>query len=141
MQAPSEPLRSQKQEQEQEQEVVATTEATAKAKKREPTVSFPEKLPDEWRDAALGIRKDITPERVFMKLRGRYGPTTTRKTAGNWRKIFLDWIGREYPEAGRVQPLAAKALPPHKDPNFHFDNKYYEDAQRPDGTTDWGDGQ
>lgn len=116
-------------------------EKEAKKAKREPTVSFPDSLSAEWRQAALTIRQDVTPERVFLKLRGRYAPTTAKKTMGNWRKIFLDWIGREYPEAGRVQPLAAKALPPHKDPNFHFDNKYYEDAQRPDGTTDWGDGQ
>lgn len=76
-------------------------EKEAKKAKREPTVSFPDSLPAEWRQAALSIRQDVTPERVFLKLRGRYAPTTTKKTMGNWRKIFLGWIGREYPETGR----------------------------------------
>lgn len=76
-------------------------EKEAKKAKREPTVSFPDSLPAEWRQAALNIRQDVTPERVFLKLRGRYVPTTTKKTVGNWRKIFLGWIGREYPETGR----------------------------------------
>ena len=111
---------------------------TAKPKaKREPLVPFPDTLPAEWRQAALAIRSDVTPERVFLKLRGRYAPTTSKKTMGNWRKIFLDWIGREYPETGKPH-AASKALPSHKDPAFHFDDEYYADAIRPDGTTDWG---
>lgn len=97
--APSEPLRSQEQEQEQEQE--QDKKVVAPKAKREPTVSFPDSLPAEWRQAALSVRQDVTPERVFLKLRGRYAPTTTKKTMGNWRKIFLGWIGREYPETGR----------------------------------------
>lgn len=76
-------------------------EKEAKKAKREPTDSLPVSLPAEWRQAALSIRHDVTPERVFLKLRGRYAPTTTKKTMGNWRKIFLGWIGREYPESGR----------------------------------------
>ena len=112
-------------------------ETTKPRSKREPVVPFPDTLPEEWRQAALEVRTDVTPERVFLKLRGRFAPTTTKKTMGNWRKIFLGWIGREYPEAGKPH-AAAKALPPHKDPAFHFDDKYYEDAQLPDGTTDWG---
>lgn len=89
-------IQEQEQEQEQDKKVVVAPKA-----KREPTVSFPDSLPAEWRQAALEVRKDITPERVFLKLRGRYAPTTTKKTMGNWRKIFLGWIGREYPETGR----------------------------------------
>ena len=76
-------------------------EKEAKKAKREPTVSFPDSLPAEWRQAALTIRQDVTPERVFLKLRGRYAPTTAKKTMGNWRKIYLGWVGREYPETGR----------------------------------------
>lgn len=91
------PSRIQEQEQEQEQD----KKVVAPKAKREPTVSFPDDLPAEWRQAALSIRQDVTPERVFLKLRGRYAPTTTKKTMGNWRKIFLGWIGREYPETGR----------------------------------------
>ena len=34
--------------------------------------------------------------RVHEKLKARYLPTTQRKTIGNWQKIFMDWIGREY---------------------------------------------
>lgn len=94
------PSRIQEQEQEQEQEQDKKVVVAPKAK-REPTVSFPDSLPAEWRQAALNIRQDVTPERVFLKLRGRYVPTTTKKTVGNWRKIFLGWIGREYPETGR----------------------------------------
>ena len=127
------------QEQEQEQDKKEKVEKeTAKPKaKREPLVPFPDTLPAEWRQAALEIRHDVTPERVFLKLRGRYAPTTSKKTMGNWRKIFLDWIGREYPETGKPH-AASKALPSHKDPAFHFDDEYYADAIRPDGTTDWG---
>lgn len=93
------PYRNQEQEQEQEQE--QDKKVVAPKAKREPTVSFPDDLPAEWRQAALSVRQDVTPERVFLKLRGRYAPTTTKKTMGNWRKIFLGWIGREYPETGR----------------------------------------
>ena len=112
-------------------------EAAKPKAKREPVVLFPDALPAEWRQAALEVRTDVTPERVFLKLRGRFAPTTSKKTMGNWRKIFLGWIGREYPETGKPH-AAAKALPPHKDPAFHFDDNYYADAIKPDGTTDWG---
>ena len=111
-------------------------EKEAKKSKREPTVSFPDALPDEWRETALSIRQDITPERVFLKLRGRYAPTTTKKTMGNWRKIFLGWIGREYPETGKASGKAP--LPPHKDPAFHFGKEYYDKSVNPDGSTNWG---
>lgn len=121
----------QKQEQEQDKKVVVAPKA-----KREPTVSFPDSLPAEWRQAALRIRQDVTPERVFLKLRGRYAPTTTKKTVGNWRKIFLGWIGREYPETGKTSGKAP--LPPHKDPAFHFGKEYYDKSVNPDGTTNWG---
>lgn len=127
----------QEQEQKQEQKEVATAPATKPKAKREPVVPFPDALPEEWRQAALEVRHDVTPERVFLKLRGRFAPTTAKKTMGNWRKIFLGWIGREYPETGKPH-AAAKALPPHKDPAFHFDDNYYADAIKPDGTTDWG---
>ena len=76
-------------------------EAAKPKAKREPVLLFPDALPEEWRQAALTIRQDVTPERVFLKLRGRYAPTTAKKTMGNWRKIYLGWVGREYPETGR----------------------------------------
>ena len=129
------PSRIQEQEQEQEQEQDKKVVVAPKAK-REPTVSFPDSLPAEWRQAALNIRQDVTPERVFLKLRGRYVPTTTKKTMGNWRKIFLGWIGREYPETGKASGKAP--LPPHKDPAFHFGKEYYDKSVNPDGTTNWG---
>ncbi len=109
-------------------------EKEAKKSKREPTVSFPDELPDEWRTAALSIRRDITPERVFLKLRGRYAPTTTKKTVGNWRKIFLGWIGREYPESSQSKTT----VPDHKNTHIRFDEDYYADAKKPDGSIDWG---
>lgn len=109
-------------------------EKEAKRSKREPTVSFPDELPDEWRTAALSIRRDITPERVFLKLRGRYAPTTTKKTMGNWRKIFLGWIGREYPESSQSKTT----VPDHKNTHIRFDEDYYADAKKPDGSIDWG---
>ncbi len=131
------PSRIQEQEQEQEQEQDKNVVVAPKAK-REPTVSFPDSLPAEWRQAALQIRSDVTPERVFLKLRGRYAPTSAKKTLGNWRKIFLDWIGREYPETGRGATGAKAPLPPHKDPAFHYSKEYYDKAVNPDGTTNWG---
>lgn len=104
-------------------------EKEAKKAKREPTVSFPDSLPTEWRQAALSIRQDVTPERVFLKLRGRYAPTTTKKTMGNWRKIFLGWIGREYPETGR-QPLNSKTMP-HEIP---FEQRNYREGINDDNS-------
>lgn len=65
-------------------------------KPRQPLVPYPETLPDEWASAARLARPDIDPMRVHEKLKARYMPTTQRKTIGNWRKIFMDWIGREY---------------------------------------------
>lgn len=127
------PYRNQEQEQEQEQDKKVVVAPKAK---REPTLSFPDSLPAEWRQAALQIRSDVTPERVFLKLRSRYAPTTAKKTMGNWRKIFLGWIGREYPETGTTSGKAP--LPPHKDPAFHFGKEYYDKSVNPDGTTNWG---
>ena len=111
-------------------------EAAKPKAKREPVLLFPDALPEEWRQAALEVRTDVTPERVFLKLRGRFAPTTTKKTMGNWRKIFLGWIGREYPETGKA--LGKAPLPPHKDPAFHFGKEYYDKSVNPDGTTNWG---
>ena len=65
-------------------------------KPRKPLVPYPETLPDEWAAAARQARPDIDPMRVHEKLKARYLPTTQRKTIGNWQKIFMDWIGREY---------------------------------------------
>lgn len=130
------PYKEKEKEKEQEQENKEKVEKEAKKAKREPTVSFPDTLPAEWSQAALSIRQDVTPERVFLKLRGRYAPTTTKKTVGNWRKIFLGWIGRESPETGKTSGKAP--LPPHKDPAFHFGKEYYDKSVNPDGTTNWG---
>ena len=57
---------------------------------------------------------------------------------GNWRKIFIDWVGREYPETGRSTVSGKTPLPPHKDPAFHYSKEYYDKAVNPDGTTNWG---
>ena len=46
---------------------------------QQPRVPFPETLPDDWAEAAKIARPDIDPQRVFLKLRARYAPTTTRK--------------------------------------------------------------
>lgn len=129
LQAPSEPLRSQ--EQEQEQEIVVAAVAEKQKTNREPHVPFPELLPDEWRQDALNVRKDIVPERVFLKLRSRYAPTTTKKTIGMWHRIFLDWVGREFSD-GKPN------VPDHKNNNLRFDADYYDDAKLPDGSIDWG---
>lgn len=104
-------------------------EKEAKKAKREPTVSFPDSLPAEWRQAALAVRSDVTPERVFLKLRGRYAPTTAKKTMGNWRKIFLDWIGREYPETGRAAPNRKPAFT-----EVPFDERDYSEGINDDNS-------
>lgn len=126
-------MANQEQEQEQEKEVVGVAPVKAQTK-REPIVVFPETLPDEWRQDALKVRKDISPERVFLKLRGRYAPTSSKKTLGSWRRIFLDWVGREYADNVRTKA----ATPAHKDPAFKFTDDYYADSVNPDGTTNWG---
>ena len=69
-------------------------------KPRQPLVYIPDQLPDEWRKTALTIRPDVNPEFVFNKVRARFAGTSNKKTLGNWRKIFLDWIGREYARNG-----------------------------------------
>ena len=69
-------------------------------KPRQPLVYIPDKLPDEWRKAAKTIRPDVNPDFVFNKVRARFAGTSIKKTLGNWRKIFLDWIGREYARNG-----------------------------------------
>lgn len=120
------PIQEQEQEQEQE-EVVAEKPKT----KREPHVPFPESLPDGWRQDALKVRKEIVPERVFIKLRSRYAPTTTKKTIGMWHRIFLDWVGREFSD-GRSN------VSDHKNNTQRFDADYYADAKLPDGSIDWG---
>lgn len=127
------PEQEQEQEPEQEKEVVGVAPAKAQTK-REPIVVFPETLPDEWRQDALKVRKDIAPERVFLKLRGRYAPTSSKKTLGSWRRIFLEWVGREYADNVRTKA----ATPAHKDPAFKFTDDYYADSVNPDGTTNWG---
>ena len=78
-------------------------------KPRQPLVYFPDKLPDEWRETAKTIRPDVNPEFVFNKVRARFAGTSNKKTLGNWRKIFLDWIGREYARNGnQTRPNAGK---------------------------------
>lgn len=63
---------------------------------RKPLVPYPADLPDEWAADARLARPDIDPKRVHEKLKARYMPTTQRKTLGNWKKIFMTWIGGEY---------------------------------------------
>ena len=63
---------------------------------RKPLVPYPADLPDEWAADARLARPDIEPKRVHEKLKARYMPTTQRKTLGNWKKIFMTWIGGEY---------------------------------------------
>lgn len=82
---------------ERNREVMCAPSTSAKElKPRKPLVPYPETLPDEWDAAARQARPDIDPMRVHEKLKARYLPTTQRKTIGNWQKIFMDWIGREY---------------------------------------------
>lgn len=65
-------------------------------RKRDPLVSCPETLPDEWREAAKIARPDIDPLVVWRKFRARHGPTNEKKALKTWRRRFLNWIGREY---------------------------------------------
>lgn len=63
---------------------------------QQPRVPFPETLPDDWAEAAKIARPDIDPQRVFLKLRARYAPTTTKKTFATWKREFMNWIGKEF---------------------------------------------
>ena len=78
----------------------------------QPRVPFPETLPDDWAEAAKIARPDIDPQRVFLKLRARYAPTTTKKTLATWKREFMNWIGKE----------------------FAYDNRYRSSAQKPQRT-------
>lgn len=79
---------------------------------QQPRVPFPETLPDDWAEAAKIARPDIDPQRVFLKLRARYVPTTTKKTLATWKREFMNWIGKE----------------------FAYDNRYRSSAQKPQRT-------
>lgn len=79
---------------------------------QQPRVPFPETLPDDWAEAAKIARPDIDPQRVFLKLRARYAPTTTKKTLATWKREFMNWIGKE----------------------FAYDNRYRSSAQKPQRT-------
>lgn len=114
-----------------------------KAVKSPKTFKLPfDTLPEQWAELCKQVRPDLNPQRVFINFRfyfteGR-GAGTMRSERG-WNQSWSNWIARE--KEG-VQGRSAKGepalLPPHKDPAFHFDDKYYEDSILPDGTTDWG---
>lgn len=107
---------------------------TAKPKRKPPVlVTFPETLPEEWRQAALKLRPDIDPVVVFNKLRARYLTSPKRKALSTWRREFLNWIAGE------------RAIPGHQPPQprqapQHFDDSYYADSENADGTINWGPG-
>ena len=73
-----------------------TPEEEKPKRKRDPLVSCPETLPDEWREAAKIARPDIDPLVVWRKFRARHGPTNEKKALKTWKRCFLNWIGREY---------------------------------------------
>ena len=102
-------------------------------RQRTPTELFPTKLPEEWRLTALKVRPDVNPFTVFQKLRVRYGPTTIKKTLGNWRRIFFNWLGSEYghakPETVKAGARSARAIEP-------LPGTDYSRGVNPDGTID-----
>ena len=98
-------------------------------RKRAPLVTFPETLPDEWREASKIARPDVDPQAVFNKLRSRYAPTTSLKTIGNWRKIFLDWIGREYARTPLENSGSARSSAPTR--RFAADSYLGPNGERP----------
>jgi hypothetical protein len=104
------------QDSEQAPEALPDPDADLPPKKRrrsqQPRVPFPETLPDDWAEAAKIARPDIDPQRVFLKLRARYAPTTTKKTLATWKREFMNWIGKE----------------------FAYDNRYRSSAQKPQRT-------
>ena len=110
------------------EEIPEEPDAPAK-KERKPLVPFPETLPDEWREAAKIARPDVDPQVVFNKLRSRYAPTTSLKTIGNWRKIFLDWIGREYARTTLENSGSARSSAPTR--RFAADSYLGPNGERP----------
>lgn len=112
-----------------EPEEVQEPTDTPPKKERKPLVPFPETLPDEWREAAKIARPDVDPQVVFNKLRSRYAPTTSLKTIGNWRKIFLDWIGREYARTTLENSGSARSSAPTR--RFAADSYLGPNGERP----------
>ena len=67
---------------------------TPKKKPRDPLVTFPETLPDDWRALAQERRPEIDAEFLFDKMRTIFGPCA-RKTMPVWKRTFLNWLANE----------------------------------------------
>lgn len=127
------------------EEVHQLTTSPKKAKKtaaKSPkTFKLPyDSIPDQWEELCKQVRPDLNPQRVFVSFRfyfteGR-GAGTMRSERG-WSQSWSNWISREK-EQTQAAKGASAPLPPHKDPNFHFDDDYYKKSLNPDGTVNWG---
>ena len=67
---------------------------TPKKKPRDPLVTFPETLPDDWRALAQERRPEIDVSEMFKRMRTYYGPGE-RKALKNWKRTFLNWLVKE----------------------------------------------
>ena len=65
-----------------------------KKKLRDPLVTFPETLPDDWRTLAQERRPEIDVSEMFKRMRTYYGPGE-RKALKNWKRTFLNWLVKE----------------------------------------------
>ena len=65
-----------------------------KKKPRDPLVTFPETLPDDWRTLAQERRPEIDVSEMFKRMRTYYGPGE-RKALKNWKRTFLNWLVKE----------------------------------------------
>lgn len=65
-----------------------------KKKPRDPLVTFPETLPDDWRALAQERRPEIDVSEMFKRMRTYYGPGE-RKALKNWKRTFLNWLVKE----------------------------------------------
>ena len=71
-----------------------------KKKPRDPLVTFPETLPDDWRALAEERRPEVDAEFLFNKMRTIIG-CLARKTMPVWKRTFLNWLANE-----KVKPYA-----------------------------------
>ena len=120
-----------------------TAEETPKPRQKQKAKTFKlpfDAIPEQWEKHCREVRPDLDPKRAFANFRFYFTEgrgAGTRRSERGWSQSWSNWISREK-EQTQAAKGASAPLPPHKDPNFHFDDEYYKKSLNPDGTVNWG---